>query len=100
MTSGSATAAASAARIALERSPVASEKLIRAAIYAEQQAAMQGELLSARARLERLIEARATVLAEKMYEERKRLDLEAVRQGMSDMSDPPGRRDDTPHPRW
>jgi hypothetical protein len=33
---------------------------------------------AARAKLDRLIDARATVLAEEMHEERKRLDLEAV----------------------
>jgi Lon protease-like protein len=40
------------------------------AAFAEMQAQMQTELPAARARLERLIEARAIVLAEEMYKER------------------------------
>ena len=47
------------------------------------QATIQAELPFARARLERLIEARAIVLAEKMYEKRKRLDVEAVKAEMT-----------------
>ena len=64
------------------RRPTAPSSPNRAAA-AEMQATIQAELPFARARLERLIEARAIVLAEKMYEKRKRLDVEAVKAEMT-----------------
>ena len=39
----------------------------------------QQEMPAARAKLARLIESRARVMAEEMYEDRKRLDLAAVK---------------------
>jgi hypothetical protein len=56
-----------------------STELAKRAAAAEMQAQMEAELPFARARLERLIESRARVMAEEMYEDRKRLDLEAVK---------------------
>ena len=81
-TDGSATARAAAARLVLDKvaasSPYSAELAKRAA-GAEMQAQMEAELPSARVRLERLIEARATERAMQLYEERKRLDLAAVK---------------------
>jgi len=89
---GSATARAAAARLVLDRSPSASEDLIRRTIYAEQQAAREAELPAARAKLERLIESRASELATEMYEERKALDLAAVKAELADIRPPRGPR--------
>ena len=79
---GSATARAAAARIALDKvaasSPYSAELAKRAAA-AEMEAQRQAELPFARARLERLIETRATERAKQLYEEQKRLDLAAVK---------------------
>ena len=47
-------------------------------------------LPTARQRLDRLIESRATLLAEAVYEERKALDLAAVKAELADPCDPPG----------
>lgn len=72
---GSATARAAAARLVLDKvaasSPYSAELAKRAAL-AEVQAQVQTELPFARAKLERLIESRAIMLAEAMYEERSR----------------------------
>jgi hypothetical protein len=74
-----------AARLVLDKiaasSPYSAE-LAKRAVYAEIQAERAAELPAVRARLDRLIEARATVLAEEMYEERKHLELEAVKAEM------------------
>ena len=59
-------------------SPYTAELAKRAAA-AEMQAQRETELPFARARLARLVESRATVLAEEMYKERRRLELEAVK---------------------
>ena len=79
---GSATARAAAARLVLEKlaasSPYSAELAKRAAA-AEMQAQSETELPFARARLERLIETRATERAKQLYEDQKRLDLAAVK---------------------
>ena len=79
---GSATARAAAARLVLDKvaasSPYSAELAKRAAA-AEMQAQRETELPFARARLERLIETRATERAKQLYEEQKRLDLAAVK---------------------
>jgi hypothetical protein len=56
-----------------------SAELARRAAAAETEAQRQAELPFARARLERLVEGRAKALAEEMYEERMRLETEAVK---------------------
>ena len=99
--SGSATAQAAPARLVLDKiaasSPYSAE-LAKRAMYAEIQAERAAELPAARARLDRLIEARVTVLAEEMYEERKRLDLESVMAEMSEETPHPGGREAIPPP--
>jgi hypothetical protein len=54
-------------------------ELAKRALWTEQEALKQQELPLAREKLARLIESRAETLAEEMYEERKRLELEAVK---------------------
>jgi hypothetical protein len=81
----SATARVAAAKFALASigdSSGSAVKLAKKALAAEYEAERQADLPAARARLDRLIEARATVLAEEMYEERKHLELEAVKAEM------------------
>ena len=56
-----------------------SAELAKRAAAAEMQAQSETELPFARARLERLIETRATERAKQLYEEQKRLDLAAVK---------------------
>jgi hypothetical protein len=78
----SATARAAAARLVLDKvaaSSAHSLELAKRALWAEQQALMQQELPLAREKLERLIESRAQARAEELYEERRRLELEAVK---------------------
>jgi hypothetical protein len=85
LSSGSATARVQAAKYALDRltanSPTGLEAA-KKALWLDQQAERQLALPAARAKLDRLIEARANMLAEEMYEERKRLELEAVKSEM------------------
>jgi hypothetical protein len=64
--------------------PELSVELARRSLHEEQQAAEKAALPAARARLERLIEWRAQARAEEMYEERKRLELEAVKAEMAE----------------
>ena len=82
---GSATARAAAARLVLDKvaasSPYSAE-LAKRATAAEMEAQRQAELPFARARLHRLIEARAQARAEELHEERRRLELEAVKAEM------------------
>ena len=89
---GSATARAAAARLVLEKlaasSPYSAE-LAKRATAAEMEAQRQAELPFARARLHRLIEARAQARAEELHEERRRLELEAVK---AELAKPPGLR--------
>jgi hypothetical protein len=88
---GSATAKSQAAKYVIDRlsvnSPLSAD-LARRAVYAEIGAESALALPAARARLDRLIEARATVLAEEMYEERKRLETEAVKAELADTTVP------------
>ena len=76
--SGSATARTQAVRYTLDRltanSPAGLEAAKKALWLDTQQ-----EMPAARAKLARLIESRARVMAEEMYEDRKRLDLAAVK---------------------
>jgi hypothetical protein len=80
--SGSATARTQAVRYTLDRvtanSP-ASLEAAKKALWLDMQEQTKQQMPAARAKLARLIESRATVLAEEMYAERRRLDLEAVK---------------------
>jgi hypothetical protein len=103
--SGSATARAAAARLVLDKVAASSTgalELAKRALWAEQQAEREMELPAARAKLDRLIESRAQELrdqmtdaeleklverratekAKELYEEQKRLELEAVKAEM------------------
>jgi hypothetical protein len=80
--SGSATARTQAVRYTLDRltanSPAGLEAA-KKALWLDMQQQTQQQMPAARAKLARLIEARATVLAEEMHEEQKRLDLAAAK---------------------
>ena len=71
-----------ATKFALDRATANSPADLEAAkkaLWLDQQAQQQQEMPAARARLERLIETRATEKAKQLYEEQKRLDLAAVK---------------------
>jgi hypothetical protein len=86
-------AVSQAAKFALDRltanSPAGVEAA-KSALSLDQQAERKAELPAARAKLGHLIESRATLLAEAMYEDRKALDLAAVKRSLPTRATPRG----------
>lgn len=88
--SGSATARTQAVRYTLDRLTANSPAGLEAAkkvLWLDMQQQTQQQMPAARAKLARLIESRARVMAEEMYKERRRLDLDAVKAELKPFDD-------------